>query len=87
MNFDLSAIVERLGDEVPTLRQIGGAAVHHRQRAGIGEAHRAYLCVRRRPERRGAAAEHLRLRQEPRMHFQSDDRLPRHSGDYRSRVL
>src|SRR5689334_4929268 len=60
-------------------RQLHGAAIQYRQRAGIPKTDGTDVRVRRRPEFRRATAEDLRPRQQTRMDFEADDGFP-HSG-------
>ena len=72
--------VEGAGRADPELDR---AAVDDRQHPGHALANRACLVVGRRAEGRGAAAEHLRAREELRVDLEPDDRLPggAHAGD------
>ena len=55
---------------------LDGALVHHGQRAGVREAHRARVHVGLVALGDGTAAEHLGLRVELDVHLEADDRLP-----------
>src|SRR5262249_16995117 len=58
--------------------ELDGAPVQDRQRTRQAEADRAHLGIGRSAEPRAAATENLRLREELRVNFQTDDRLERH---------
>ena len=55
--------------------EVDRLAVQHRQRTRQTETHRAHVRVRRRAERRAAAAEDLRGGQELRVNLEADDGL------------
>ena len=59
-------------------RQIDRRSIQHRQRAGKPETHRAHVRVRRRAERRAAAAEDLGSGPEVRVNLETDDGLKEH---------
>ena len=66
-------------------RELHGACVQHRKRAGHAQTHRADVGVRWRPERGAAAAENLAGGQQLTVDFEADDRLKREghrSADY-----
>src|SRR5207302_1642463 len=63
-------------------------SIEHRQSAGVSEADRTDVGVRRGAEGGGAGTENLRLRQKTRVHLQADDSFPLgHGVDYRHRGL